>query len=1267
MIERDLRGVTSMLETLALMPALQQGDFATFHQQASRITARYGVGIVLRDKSGNQLLNTRVPWSTPLPSTTGTDAVRAVLETRMPYVTDVAIGAVSQRELVGVVVPVLRADDVSHLLTAGLPLERFRDILAQAGIGEGRTATVVDRKGRRLAVIPGGNSETAATWDWIGRAAAQEGIAESTQGPGDLRLVSGYSRSGMSGWATIVSLSGDEIDSMLARDLRSDILAGAAFLLLSGLLASVLGLRIARAARMLTAAGRALQSGTTVPPVSTSWREANEIGLALTTAFIRLSEKSAALRAVEELYATLARSSPVGIFRTDPEGRCTCVNERWCEIAGARPEQALGNGWTDFLHPDDYERVFAEWRRSALENRPFRLEYRFRTPSGATTWVLGEALIERNDGGAITGYVGTVTDITDNKALERQLRSAEQQLIRAMSAGRMFAFEWDVASDEVHRSDACGAILGLEENAENDTGKNYFNHVHPDDRKHFVDTLTRLTPDCPNYVVSYRYQRPDGVAAWLEESAAAIFDADGRMTGLTGVTADVTARKQVETALRESEESLRFALDAAEIGIWRMEAASGRMTWDAMQYRLFGIDPDPALQAPDGPSLNAFVMLVHPEDRTGLRERIETAARTGEAFQLDFRTAETDFRTAEPLGAEPRWLTLRCGVQRDVSGQPEHIIGVNWDITGRKAAEAILRDSNAVLEARVADRTRALTDAARELSAEIQRREQAQAALLQSQKLEAPGQLVSGVSHDFNNVLAVIQSSYSLLRRESGGMDKTRILDMAEQAVAKATGLIHHMMAFARREATHPRMVDLADVLRETEDMICHSAGSGVRCRFDVQDDLWPSVVDPSRLSAVLLNLAANARDAMPEGGELDVSARNHPSGESESREKGDRIVISVKDTGGGMTPEVIARASEPFFTTKPPGKGTGLGLASAHDFVRQAGGSIHIRSAVGAGTTIELHLPRAVVAAPGEEKPLDAETAEMGGDATILLVDDDENLRTLTAQMLRDFGYAVIEARSAETAIALAHITERLDLVITDILMPGASGPTLGTRLRLDRPALPVLYISGEGQEQAALAEGERMLRKPFGRPQLAEAVLERLGRLPKPTAPATASAAAPDKLRDRLRNPGLRDAYDRWCALRNAGGGLPDCDLFPSDDSTMKDNSFMVEAGGGQAGVYRYVRFGNALAERLGRSLVGHPVGDDGDELGSTGASYRRCQETALPSYEYARFSLADEMPLLFERLLLPLSDDGVRVTHLLGVVFFTELPKLDLQPRS
>ncbi|WP_157619724.1 response regulator, partial [Skermanella stibiiresistens] len=387
----------------------------------------------------------------------------------------------------------------------------------------------------------------------------------------------------------------------------------------------------------------------------------------------------------------------------------------------------------------------------------------------------------------------------------------------------------------------------------------------------------------------------------------------------------------------------------------------------------------------------------------------------------------------------------------------------------------------------------------------------------------------------------------------------------------------------------------------------------------------------------------------------------------------GDGIVISVRDTGLGMTADVVAHASEPFFTTKPRGKGTGLGLASAHDLARQSGGALRILSAVGIGTTIEMSLPRAVIDPCEPELPRDVELAALGGDATILLVDDDESVRALTAHLLRDLGYAVIEAKSAETAIALAHITERLDLVMTDIVMPGDSGPNLAARLRLDRPTLPVLFISGFGGDElgqdARTTADRAFLRKPFNRAALARAVLERLGRLPSPGAGQGVAVAgsARDKVRDRLRSPDLRNAYDRWKSARSARNGLPPPDVLAEDGHAgpnpgIADHGFMVEVieapGGGRTGEFRYVRFGDALAERLGRSLVGELVGDEGEELGSSGVSYRRCLETASPSYEYARYALGDDTPLLFERLLLPVSEDGARVTHILGIALFTEL---------
>lgn len=1239
MVDRDIRGVMAMLETLALMPAIQQDDFATVHQQASRITERYGMVIILTDRSGKQRLNTRVPWNTPLPSFLDDNVARSILETRMPHVSDLLIGPLSGTEVVGIVVPVLRGGDVVHFLIASLPPRRIQEVLVQARIGDGRTATVTDRKGKLLTRVP---------------ASKRPGRDMAAAGPGEADLVSGYSRSDLTGWTATVTLPGHAVDAEAMAGLRSPVLLGGALLALSALLAYGLGQRMSRAARLLTTAGSALRGGEAVPRIRTGWREANEIGLALTTAFQKLDEGSTALRAAENHSRLLELSSPVGIFRTDPEGRCTGVNERWCEMAGARPEQALGNGWTDFLHPGDYDRVFSEWRRSAFENRPFRLEYRFLTPSGETTWVLGEALVERNDAGEMTGFVGTTTDITAIKLLQRRLIDAEEQLALAMAAGRMFAFDWDIGTDGVRRSESCAGILGLDGDATADTGQNFFASVHAEDRDGFAATVARLEPASPNYTVSYRYRRPDGAVAWLEESAAAVFDREGRKVRLTGITADVTARKQAEAALRESEERLRFALDAAVIGTWQMEVADGRMAWSDIQYRLFGIDP-----ATPAPSLNAFGALMEPEDRTALMDRIDQAIRTGEGFELDFRIR----RSADPTrgAGEIRWLAIRCGVQRSAAGRPERIIGVNWDITERKTAEAILRDSNAALEARVAERTRALTDAARELTAEIRRREETQAALLQSQKLEALGQLVSGVSHDFNNILAVIQSSYSLLRRRIDVPEQVRILDLGEQAVVRATGLIHHLLAFARREETRPALVDLTAILRESEDMICHTAGSGVRCAFDLQADLWPVIVDPSRLNAVLLNLAANARDAMPDGGELEITARNHPADQRTGSREG--IIISVRDSGVGMTPEVVARASEPFFTTKPRGRGTGLGLASAHALTAQSGGKLRILSAVGAGTTIELYLPRAQISAHGDEALPDSGSAPPEGGATILLVDDDDSLRALTAHLLRDLGYAVIEAQSAETAIALAHLTDTLDLVVTDIMMPGDSGPVLRARLRLDRPNLPVLFISGDRHD--TVPDGERLLGKPFSKTELAEAVRERLGRLP--SAMPAGSAAAPDKLSNRLRNFRLRDAYERWKTARGADGRLPDPDLFPPGDPLVADDSFLVEViGSGRTGEFRFLRIGDTLARRLGRPLVGELVDDGGDELGSAGASYRRCAESESPSYEYARYALADEAPLLFERLLLPLSREGSVVTHILGVACFTDLANSDLQQR-
>jgi CheY-like chemotaxis protein len=306
-------------------------------------------------------------------------------------------------------------------------------------------------------------------------------------------------------------------------------------------------------------------------------------------------------------------------------------------------------------------------------------------------------------------------------------------------------------------------------------------------------------------------------------------------------------------------------------------------------------------------------------------------------------------------------------------------------------------------------------------------------------------------------------------------------------------------MGFARRQELHPTLVDPAAVLSEAEDMICHTVGSRIGCRFGLSEEIWPVLVDPVRLETVLLNLVANARDALPRGGEVVVAARNAEAGELPPELPSDQeyVRISVTDNGEGMSAETLRRAAEPFFTTKPLGKGTGLGLASAHGFAAQSGGALRLSSTPGKGTQVEIFLPRAAVL-PADEDPDEAPAQPPGaakeGEASILVVDDDDSVRPVTAALLRDLGYRVIEAPSAEAAEALMHAETEIDMLVTDVVMPGAPGHVLARRLRAERPGLPVLYITGHAG--SARLDDAPVLRKPFTDAALARAIHNGLGR---------------------------------------------------------------------------------------------------------------------------------------------------------------------------
>ena len=416
----------------------------------------------------------------------------------------------------------------------------------------------------------------------------------------------------------------------------------------------------------------------------------------------------------------------------------------------------------------------------------------------------------------------------------------------------------------------------------------------------------------------------------------------------------------------------------------------------------------------------------------------------------------------------------------------------------RNAATA-LEHSREQLENTVADRTQELGTANERLRAEIVAREQAQAALLQAQKMEAMGQLTGGVAHDFNNLLTAVSGSLALLEPHISGERNVRLLRAAQRGASRGAKLTESLLAFARKQRLDPVSADLNSVVVEISEMLRRSIGASVEVKDVLASDLWPVLVDVSQIETALLNVALNARDAMPGGGVLVIETANIRATDKELPAEvvgHDCVLVSLRDTGTGMSPEVIERAFEPFFTTKEIGKGTGLGLSMVFGVVRQSGGAVRIRSRPREGTTVQIYLPRTIEAkAAGPRRAVKPQTAEK---AYILVVDDDPDVCWITSEDLREIGYLVTEADSGRAALAILERGDPCDLMIADLVMTGLTGVDTVRLARRTRPDLKVLFCSGYADMSRFEKDigNETLLRKPFRPDTLAEAVHSALQR---------------------------------------------------------------------------------------------------------------------------------------------------------------------------
>ncbi|MBA2919903.1 PAS domain S-box protein [Sphingomonas sp. MAH-20] len=546
--------------------------------------------------------------------------------------------------------------------------------------------------------------------------------------------------------------------------------------------------------------------------------------------------------------------------------------------------------------------------------------------------------------------------------------------------------------------------------------------------------------------------RKDGSRFWAHVVLDPVRRPDGELIGYAKITRDVTAKREAERALWESEQRFRMLIQGVRDYAIYMLDRDGRITnWNPGAEAIKGYTEDEIL----GEHFSRFYT---DEDRAnGEPEKaLATALAKGKYERQAWRVRKN---------GEHFWASILIDPIYDAKGEHVGFAKITRDVTEQKRAEEEL--------------------------------EQARAALAQAQKLQALGELTGGIAHDFNNLITVIRGSAELLRRADLNEERRRrYLDAITDTADRAATLTSHLLAFSRRQPLKPEVLDLNVRLDAFAEVLSRTLGSTIDVQLELAPGLWRVEADPTHLENALLNAAINARDAMPRGGRLTLSTANV----SGSDGGGDMVCIALTDTGEGMPAEVIERAFEPFFTTKPVGKGTGLGLSQIHGFAAQSGGRAEIESVLGEGTTVRLLLPRSDGSVASAVAAKDSPALPPG--LRVLLVEDNEQVSAFARDLLEDLGCAVVAAHSGEEALAELE-TGTFDLIFTDVVMPGLSGVELARQVRTRFPGLPVVLASGYSNEMLKGAALEfELLHKPYCRESLAEALAKVLAAVRRPAA---------------------------------------------------------------------------------------------------------------------------------------------------------------------
>ena len=772
---------------------------------------------------------------------------------------------------------------------------------------------------------------------------------------------------------------------------------------------------------------------------------------------------------VEQRLRIAQEAGGIGTFEWYPETGRLDVSDEYRRIWGLGPDIPVTDTLlVGLLHPDD--RAIAGPAKLAEVNPLEYAEYRRIDPqTGAVRWIARRGEVMSSAGSGQRRFIGIAFDITARKVAEAAIQESEAR--------------WRGLFEQMQEGFFIGEVV---RNADGIVDDFIFVEINPafEDQTGVAAStaigrsVRQAIPGVPEELIArYANVVETGEALQFEVHVPSLadrwFEARARKAGpdrFAVLFVDISARKLTEMTILESEARFRSLAQSMPNHVWTA-GPDGRLDWfNDRVYAYSGSAPGML----DG---TGWVAMLHADDVETTAASWAEASRTGAPYEVEFRLRRHD--------GVYRWHIARAVPIRCPNGALERWIGTNTDIDDQKTAEAALAHLAATLEERVEARTVELL--------------RTQDALRQSQKMESIGNLTGGVAHDFNNLLQVISGNMQLLSNDLAGNARAeQRLQNAMAGVARGSKLASQLLAFGRRQPLAPKVVNIGRLVRNMDDILRRALGEAIEVETIVAGGLWNTFIDPSNVENAILNLAINARDAMDGSGRLTIEAGNaflddkYAANYSDVT-AGQYVILAVTDTGVGMTREILDQVFEPFFTTKPEGKGTGLGLSMVYGFVKQSGGHINIYSEPGQGTTIKLYLPRST---QSEDRLVDIESGPItGGSETILVAEDDEAVRETVVALLSDLGYRVLKARDAQSALTVIESGMAIDLLFTDVVMPGPmKSPELARQARERLPDISVLFTSGYTENSIVhsgrLDEGVELLSKPYTREALARKI---------------------------------------------------------------------------------------------------------------------------------------------------------------------------------